>query len=698
MEGSHSQQEGAKQKIVDDLSAFGEYHRKGDSFSVIETFAVKNARVLQADDNNSDLSTPFFHVPYMREAGLSTRDADIHMTNEPTSNDNLATEEQPKQSVSGLPTQNATVSPIDISLQLFYQRNDVSKLWEAIDALTGTGKTNTLWVRGQPGTGKSTSIWKKLLVLANTRKELNALWISLDRKGNPLSAVYFQGRCFYQILLTKAKIRIFLAAAANFILPLDLVVVDGINQAVSSDLVGAVDEWLAHDPNKTRKAIYSSSSKVEELRSHQNQSTQYITVQSWTLTEFQSACIHIIHSQDNGGTLALTQFGRQISGALEEFFPDDCTMTADPESVSGNKSGNISEDEEADDSDASMSERTEGERPAAAAGQEVGLVVLDLNDAQKLKSAIAGKFRWSGGSARFMFNYSKKKIEKALRDYCIEAKNRKALLAGEIGPTSEASTNYFFGSSLREDHRTEYFLVSQEAARILSESIDRTNFDILYSTADRLENPAFVGWIVEADFFFQLNAAIKHKIPFNPPFSNIQPSVVLPYDHTKCHRLLVAANGTWTRKKNLRKKLETIKSIASKFVPKSKGTAIACKPVRWSQGGYDMFLVQLAPKGENCIDVRFAQVTKGKTHDLKAGFLYTVLKFFEKAGYTINEVEIAFVLTPMNCTDFAVEGVEAHNALQEYSVYVGGGAKWNTISDGTVQKYTLTLSKTDFSA
>lgn len=668
------ERQAAKEKIVADLLAFDGYHRKGNPFAIRKQFSVEDVCIIDDIETHGDLATTaFFHVPYMTESFLLTTDADIDITFESTSDD------------SNTDTRSATPQTQQQTRPLFYRRNDVSALWAAIDSLE-IGKT--LWVRGQPGTGKSTGIWKKLLMLAKADDNLHVLWTSLDRNGNPLPAMYFQGRCFHKVELTRQQIGIFLAAAANGVLPLNLVVVDGINQAVSSDLVGEVDEWIRNNPT-TRKAIFSSSSKLEELRSHQNDSSRYLTVQSWTLEEFQSACI-----ESQGGKLVLTPFCQQITNALKEFYPDDDTVATEVESTSDDASS-MSEDEK-DVDDANMS-GTDNDDLAAVEQQDL----VDLSDAHKIKAAIKGKFRWSGGSARWMFNYSRGRIEAKLRTYCRNAKNRKALLDGHIGPTSEASTNYFFGSSLRDDNETEYFLVSQEAVRILSESIDRTSFEFLYSVADQLDNPSFVGWIVEADFFFQLGMAIKHKSTFRPPFeSDIQPALLLAYDHTKCRSLLLAAQARSYRKKIRQKKLDRIKSIAGSFVPDSKGKTIACKPVRWNQGGYDLFFVELAPhKAESArsIDIRFVQVTKGVKHDLKAGYLYAVVKFFEEAGYTINEVEIAFILTAINCVDFSVEGVEAKNALKEYRVYGGNGAKWATISDSTVQKYILTLSKTDFS-
>ena len=73
---------------------------------------------------------------------------------------------------------------------------------------------------------------------------------------------------------------------------------------------------------------------------------------------------------------------------------------------------------------------------------------------------LSSRYFYSGGSALWMFHYTKSRIDRNLREFCEKAPNRKDILDGAIGPTSRAATNDFFGSSRREDGSDEYFLVS----------------------------------------------------------------------------------------------------------------------------------------------------------------------------------------------------------------------------------------------
>lgn len=98
-------------------------------------------------------------------------------------------------------------------------------------------------------------------------------------------------------------------------------------------------------------------------------------------------------------------------------------------------------------------------------------------------------------------------MERLLRKYANSAPNRKSILDQTIGPTSNAATNYFFGSSRKENGETEYFLVSQRAVEILGEH--SSVYPVLYDFAKKLENPSFLGWIVEADFFSQVDKSVK---------------------------------------------------------------------------------------------------------------------------------------------------------------------------------------------
>ena len=114
-------------------------------------------------------------------------------------------------------------------------------------------------------------------------------------------------------------------------------------------------------------------------------------------------------------------------------------------------------------------------------------------------AAVGSRYEYTGGSARWMFNYSRKKIDSLLDQYCQEPKNCKAILQGEIGPTSDPTTNYFFGSAKANGQTNiEYFLVSKRAVQILSKRTKGLSYESLYQVAKHRENPSFMDWVVQS--------------------------------------------------------------------------------------------------------------------------------------------------------------------------------------------------------
>lgn len=157
----------------------------------------------------------------------------------------------------------------------FYEREDVTELWTLIDNLQ---KKKVLSIQGQPGTGKSSALWRKVLEMAVSGD--NILWISLDRDGGPVSIVYFQGTCYAEFqmkLRTVQELEIFMHHKS---IPLDTVVVDGCSEK-TVDLTTEIRLWVIHPgTNPKCRAIFTSSTKVERLRSHQNDHVTYHIVHS----------------------------------------------------------------------------------------------------------------------------------------------------------------------------------------------------------------------------------------------------------------------------------------------------------------------------------------------------------------------------------------------------------------------------------
>ena len=91
-------------------------------------------------------------------------------------------------------------------------------------------------------------------------------------------------------------------------------------------------------------------------------------------------------------------------------------------------------------------------------------------------------------------------------------------------------------------------------------------------------------------------------------------------------------NSKNSKEKTKKRERQRIEKIASTLLPEDPGKSIACKPTAWNQGGYDVFFVEIADRDASKIRLRFGQVTKAKTHSLKGGYMFSVIKFFEAAG------------------------------------------------------------------
>ena len=136
-----------------------------------------------------------------------------------------------------------------------------------------------------------------------------------------------------------------------------------------------------------------------------------------------------------------------------------------------------------------------------------------------------------------------------------------------------------------------------------------------------------------------------------------------------------------------------IVDIASKLVGTGEGYSIVCKPTTYNQGGYDAVFVEL--EMDKTIHLRFAQIAKGKSHSLKGEYFYTVVHFFEEAGYKVESVEIAFFLTAQNSSSFSLGGITGLDFLENYLVF-NSNKKWVVADDGIrdgVAKYELRLSR-----
>ena len=66
-----------------------------------------------------------------------------------------------------------------------------------------------------------------------------------------------------------------------------------------------------------------------------------------------------------------------------------------------------------------------------------------------------------------------------------------------------------------------------------------------------------------------------------------------------------------------------------------------------------MFVTAGGSSGKS-LALQFGQVTKSTTHSLKLKYFAEVVRFLSAAGYVIDSVEIAFIVTKRNISNFRV--------------------------------------------
>ena len=150
--------------------------------------------------------------------------------------------------------------------------------------------------------------------------------------------------------------------------------------------------------------------------------------------------------------------------------------------------------------------------------------------------------------------------------------------------------------------------------------------------------------------------------------------------------------STSARSKTKNKVRALVEKTILALLSLTQDTSVVAKPTVWNQGGYDVFFVERVAEQTKQIRLRFGQITKGKSHDLKGGFMYTVVQLFEEAGYMVDSVELAFILTQENMDSFALGKVEGADFLKQYKRF-NSQEKWeeNKIHD-CISKYELAIS------
>jgi hypothetical protein len=182
--------------------------------------------------------------------------------------------------------------------------------------------------------------------------------------------------------------------------------------------------------------------------------------------------------------------------------------------------------------------------------------------------------------------------------------------------------------------------------------------------AATLKNPAFLGWVIEADLFNRCKTGrvkLRKKGEEEDIDIEAQRGAAVEFDHG--HLLALFEDVDHTK----------VSEEMNKLVP-GKDETRTCKPTSWNQGGYDVVFIEVNREDANRLVVRFGQVTKSDSHSLKLKYFDNFLEFLKAAGYVVDSVELAFIVPLSKIDTFRITGsqVESSGLLNRHTRYGTG--------------------------
>jgi hypothetical protein len=184
-------------------------------------------------------------------------------------------------------------------------------------------------------------------------------------------------------------------------------------------------------------------------------------------------------------------------------------------------------------------------------------------------------------------------------------------------------------------------IVSQFAVQKLVEFHGEKAFAFLYGMG--ATNPAFDGWVFEADFFFKCKRATETTTPLalqGEPDFELKPRSFFNFYHDDMLRKAPSLSASCTEplsKVAVDKLKEDVKSELLEMVNRR------CKPTKWNQGGYDGFDVSANDITDE-ISIDFFQVTRGASPPLNPKYFVEVVQLFIDAGFVVCGCDIYFVI------------------------------------------------------
>ena len=207
---------------------------------------------------------------------------------------------------------------------------------------------------------------------------------------------------------------------------------------------------------------------------------------------------------------------------------------------------------------------------------------------------IAEKLYYAGGSARWMFGYTTKQVER--------------MIIEEFRRFGGKSPYLWVGYPVAKDRGYWDFCVSQYFAREKLSFGGEAEIKMAYTSATCLRNPAFLGWVIDMDFIQYLHDCTRTKSPARV--------WTLAADRK-------VNKQSWGVPGILDFELDTIGSVKESIL-----RHFWLRPRKWNLGGYDLACL-LNVDGQSIL--RFVQIAAAHDHSLK-------LKYFRDLAIKINQI------------------------------------------------------------
>ena len=455
-------------------------------------------------------------------------------------------------------------------------------------------------------------------------------WIHFDRAGTNRHIVDVDSEgLIRQERLTKENRKI---PMADWICDAEcqILVLDDVNKNIYTEMVTNLDSWhtIRKEANGEATGFLTMSNKIQQLHDHElgeavpEDHYRYFTVHSWTLAEFLEAFV-------------------EGDGSESDLFTENKALFSQEWSIN--------------------------KRDRDSNGELKGLSITEI---------VTQKYFTTGGCARWMLGLTTRKTEEAIQKSISEAGDVIGILDFNLGSrNSQAKTHLYFSTATTTS--VTYSIVSERATQMLVENGGEGAIKMLYAQARKLNNPAFLGWVVEADYFHRCerdNLMQKKKGATHP---SRYPCPTSPHVFD-CSQLESLASGD----------IDGFKVIVGDLLPSETGNPTVCKPKAWNQGGYDVVRIEKGPdyicevssKAQATYHLLFGQVTKSRTLSLNLKYFKQFAAFIYTSGHQVASIEIGFIVPSgarvLDEFKIAQNKVFSAGNLVPFLVYGGGGKKW----------------------